>query len=148
MIWFPWMVSGQWLWLHDFLRTTQSLFSMELWDSLYTVLLYLLYVKMEASLLDVFFFWNVFDSLMISSHLALSETLERHLIMFILNLHSFCCMCEVQVNWSQTLRSQLVTTGFVTHWLGKKELEGRRKTCKEGILRSQQNKGRSVQFHL
>lgn len=39
------------------------------------------------------------DFLMILSHLVLNETVERHMIMFILNLHSFCSVCEVQVNW-------------------------------------------------
>lgn len=58
--------------------------------------------------------------------------------------YSICIPSAVSVKCrlidSQTLGGQLVTTGFVTHWLEKNELEGRTKTCKEVILGSQQNK--------
>lgn len=129
MIWFPWMGNG--FGSIIFQGLPSLCFP---WKSEIVCNTALLHLKMEASLLDMLFFGVFWIFFMILSNLALNETVERHMIMFILNLHSFCTVCEVQVNWSQALGGQSVTTGFVTHGLRKNELDGRRKAWKEGIL--------------
>lgn len=139
------MLSGQWLWLHDFPKDYPVFV---FWNSLYSVLLYLFYLKMEASLLEMFFLWNVFDFLMILSNLALNEMVERYMILFILNLHSFCSICEVQVNWSRTLGGQLVTTSFCNSLIREKTSmrEGEKPRKKEflGLSRIKQGASSSI----
>lgn len=107
----------------------------------------LLSLKIEASLLEVFFFLEYFCSLSNDSKSFNSEGNSEKGTW--LCLYQICILsailCEVQVNWEP---SPWVLV--VDHWLcnilimENYMLEGRRKTWKEGILTSQQDEAKSI----